>query len=140
MGIKKGLRQLWIDDDDIRDRIDGRIYAGRVPDGGKMPCVVIQMLSADRIYHLGGEAPVNEAIVQADVYGESISEVDSIAELLRNRTSGYQGAAGDESIREATIIREADTAQQPRGGSGKWVYRHSRDFRIFYTVTVPTLV
>ena len=139
MGIKKGLRQLWIDDDDIRNRINGRVYAGRVPDSGKMPCVVVGIISTERKYHLGGEAGANEAIVQVDVYGDSISEVDQIAELIRNRTSGYCGNAGEEFISEAMIIRESDTAQQPKDGSSNWIYRHSRDFQVFYKVPVPTL-
>ena len=139
MSILKGIRQLWIDSDAIRDKIDGRIYAGRVPDGGKMPCVVLQTISVNRFYHLGGEADISEATIQADVYGESYKDVHDIAELIRNRTSGYSGAAGDETIDSALIIRDGETVQQPSDGSGKWIYRHSRDFQVFYTTTVPSL-
>ena len=139
MGIKKGLRRHWIDSDPIRDRIDGRIYAGRIPDKGKLPCVVIQVVSTTRHYHVGGESGITESIVQVDVWGESITEVDEIAELIRNRTSGYNGTAGDETIRVGLIVREGDTTDQPKDGSGKWIYRHSRDFQVFYTTTVPTL-
>jgi len=137
MSIAKGLRQHWMDSDAIRDKIDGRVYAGRVPDGGKMPCVVLQTISTMRNYHLGGEAAISTAVMQADIYGESYSDVSDIAELIRNRTSGYSGSAGDETIAEVTIIREGETVQQPVDGSGKWTYRHSRDFNIFYTTTVP---
>lgn len=139
MSLQKGLRRFWIDSDDIRDRIDGRVYAGRVPDKGSYPCVTIQTISQIRNYHLGGEAGISTAVVQVDVWADTYTEADEIAELIRNRTSGYQGAAGDEVIREATIVREGETIQQPKDGSGKWQYSHSRDFRIFYETAIPTL-
>ena len=140
MGIKKGLRQHWIDSDDIRDRIDGRVYSGRVPDKGKLPCIVLEIISTSRIYSTKNETGLTESIIQVDIYGDTNTEVDQLAELVRNRTSGYSGCAGDETIKDVLIIRESQTREQPKDGSGDWVYRFSTDYQVFYVTAVPTHV
>lgn len=137
--IEKALRALWLDVPQIRDKIGTRIYPGRVPVGGKDPCVVLNTVATNREYVLGGEAAIGDTVIQADVYGKSSREVDEISELLRNKASGYRGIAGDEEFRDCRIIREGTTLDEPDDASDGWSYRNSRDWQIFFAQTTPTL-
>jgi len=138
--IEKALRTFWMADNDIRDRVSDRIYSGRVPENAIYPNIILTTISTNRQYSVGGEADILSSIVQCHIHGDTVGDVDDIAELVRNRISGYRGTAGDESIRECTIIREDTEAKKPLDGSSTWRYRNSRDFQVFYTQLTPTLV
>ncbi len=136
--IEKALRKFWIDDEDIRDKIDGRIFARRVPDHTTNPCVVLTTITTSREYSLANEINVLTAVVQVDVYGANTAEVDEITELIRNRTSGYKGLAGDLFLQGCFILREQSEAKRRRDGSNRFANRNSTDYQIFFSQAIPT--
>ena len=137
--ITETLRNFLIDSADVRDKIDGRIYAGRVPEGGRYPCIVQQILNTEPAYCTLNESGTSDSIVTLDVYGNSQVEVDTISNSVRNRLSGYEDFYGIDKVRlDARMISSQNLINRPVDGSSNWIYQNSMDYQIYYNNPIPT--
>lgn len=147
---------------DIRDHLDGsqairnevsnRIFPDRIPqklrdDSGNVlpsafPCIVIGEISGVPEYTLAGEAGVHMSTVQVDVWTDGRKgpqETKDIAELVRNRLSGYRGTLGTGvHARNCMLVRNDTSTVAPADGSENYPRRASMDFRITHSADVPT--
>jgi hypothetical protein len=145
--IEKYIRDYLRSVAAIRNRVDQGanypgIYAGTVPMGHKGESIRLEDISAQRFYHLAGEAGVVQSVVQVTCYGENARRAFTLSELVRNRLSGYRGYAGDSNetaIQSALIINESADQESPADASDRWIYSYTCDYQITHTTSIPTL-
>ena len=135
--ITTKIRNFLVDSPDVRNRIDGRVYAGRVPDGGQYPCVVQQIVNTEPAFCTVNESGASSSIVTLDVYGKSQNEVDEVSSLIRNRLSGYIGCMGNHDLTSARMISSQNMIERPLDGSSEWIYRNSIDYEFYYHSPIP---
>lgn len=94
MPIENDLRSFLLDDTDIQALVSNRIYPDFLPEGRPVPAIVYQLFMTDRPYHLGGQATLVAPRIQLSCWSDDPDERATLAELVRNRISGYQGNLG----------------------------------------------
>lgn len=139
--------------EDIRDHLAGsievhdafgeHIYDTRIPQKvAYTSALVITIVSQQPEYYLGGEVGTHISQVQIDIWSDgkrSAAGANLLAELVRNRLSGYRGELGEGCFcNHARIIRYDSTAPEPVDGSNVHRRRVSMDFEIIHTADVPT--
>ncbi|MCA9232502.1 MAG: DUF3168 domain-containing protein [Planctomycetales bacterium] len=136
--IEKDLKTYLQASAAISDVVGTRIYSSRVAQGIKGALIVLRNITSQREYTLTGEVGVKLSTVQIDAYDQTSVKAQALAEKIRNRLSGYAGAAGDITIQAATIIAERALRDTPVDASDQWTFRYSMDFDIWHTQSVPT--
>lgn len=138
--IKQAVSDFLLADPDVEDAIGGRVYNGRVPQHGEYPCVVLEVAATDFHYHLSNESTMQSPVVQVDCFDrDPEAENDTVADLVRNRLSGYTGAFNDDVFcHDAMIENVSQIDDRPRDGSDNWIRRTRMDFKITHRVTAPT--
>jgi hypothetical protein len=140
--LAKDIRDHLRDSPDCYDRFGEHIYEGRLPQGANYEAaLVINIVSQQPEYYLGGEVGLHMSQVQIDVWytGErGAVGVNELAETVRNRLSGYRGDMGDGFCNHARIIRYDSTAPEPVDASNLHRRRVSMDFEITHTADVPS--
>lgn len=145
--IEKYIRDFLREVPAIRNRVDmggdlSGIYASTVPVRHRGECLVLTVAGASHNNHLGGESSARTSIVQVTAYGENPARAYSLAELVRNRLSGYSGGLGDSDETTATcIVLNAIGAQEEAAAdaSDKWIHSYTVDYEITHQTPVPTL-
>jgi hypothetical protein len=146
--IERYTRDFLRDVTAIRDRVDEGtdllgVYCGTVPHGHRGECILLTDITAEHYYHLGGEVSPRSSVVQITCYSDKAGRAYSLAELVRNRLSGYGGLMGDSDetrVLTATIVGSAGAEiETPEDASDKFIYSYTRDYELIYTTTVPTL-
>jgi len=137
---------------DIRDHLAGsveianafgeRIHDGAIPQGiNYAQAIVINLTFNDPEYYLGGESGTHRSIVQIDVWTDGNGHavrLNELAELVRNRLSGYRGQFGEGCYGTSRMIRNDALSAPPVDGSNLHRRRQSMDFEIIHTADVPT--
>lgn len=140
--IEQHLRDFLRDDDDITDRVEHRIRAGNALESDHGELIIITEISNVPQYTLIGEAGKHDKVVQVVAYSATPGAAFSLAELVRNRLSGYRGVIGDgdaSSVESCRIISGGAGQDQPRDKSDRWIYSYRYDFAMFEDVSIPTL-
>jgi len=132
----------------IRDRVDSGvdypgIYAGNAPQGHVGECIIMQGITSDHNYHLGGEVADRETMLQIVAYSDNAARAFSLMELIRNRLSGYRGLMGDsDETRVKTCIIANDVGadiDETAEAEDKFIHTYTADYLLIYTTPVPTL-
>jgi hypothetical protein len=138
---------------DIRDHIKGsvdcldafgdHIYESIIPQGVSYEAaLVINIISQQPDYYLGGEVGSHQTQVQLDVYTNgqgSAVRANEVAELVRNRLSGYRGQLGEGCFCSNAMLRSGEADPVPAvDGSDLHKRRVRLDFEIRHTADVPT--
>jgi len=129
----------------VFDAFADDIYPEVIPQERKnnwRQALVLNDLSNEPEYYLGGESGTHTSIIQIDVWtdGESgKARANELAELVRNRLSGYRGQFGTGCSGTAHMIRNDSVAAPPVDGGSTHRRRVSMDFKIIHTADVPTL-
>jgi hypothetical protein len=106
------------------------------------PCILISDLTNEPEYALRGEVGLHTTMIQIDVWTDGTGgkqRLNELAELVRNRLSGYRGQFGTGSYGTAHLRRNDSLAAPPVDGSNVHRRRQSMDFEIIHTADVPTL-
>jgi hypothetical protein len=139
--LAKDLRDFLRDSPNCYDVFGERIYDSRLPQGLVGDALVINIVSQQPEYYLGGEVGLHMSQVQIDVWSNGergAAGANELAEKVRNRLSGYRGDMGDGFCNHARIIRYDSTAPEPIDGSNLHRRRVSMDFEITHTADVPS--
>jgi hypothetical protein len=106
------------------------------------PCILISDLTNEPEYDLGGEVGLHTSRIQLDIWTDGTGgkqKLNELAELVRNRLSGYRGQFGTGCYGTAHLRRNDSLAAPPVDGSNVHRRRQSMDFEIIHTADVPTL-
>jgi len=134
---------------DIADAVSNRVYPDYIPQEARdslgqkqplYPCLVLGVVSGEPEYVLSGEGGVHQTIIQLDVWtdGDRGSfRANEIAEMVRNRLSGYRGTFGTGCRGTARMIRSNPIAVAPVDASDTYRRRVSMDFELIHTADAP---
>lgn len=134
----------------IVNAFSNRIFAGVIPqtwaDGaGKptspYPCILINTISNDPEYVLAGECGQHTTRTQIDVWTDGTGgarKVNELAELIRNRLSGYKGLIGTGMFGSIRQVGHNEFNPAPVDASDNYPRRISKDFEFIHTADVPT--
>lgn len=142
--IEQVFRDKLRDSAEIRNRVDGKVFASNIPQGTTGECILIEYISGDHFYHLGGEVAPRKTILRFSCHASNASAADSLSELVRNLISGFRGAVtGSAAATIQCCLNIGDVGADqviPSDASDKWTHRFASDYEITYLTTVPTLV
>lgn len=121
-----------------------RIYCEKAPKDPTFPYVVLGIDTSTPTNHLGGESGHENTIVSIECYArdpKGALEAGRVAEVIRQRISGYRGLWGDVFVQECT--REAGpfiTSDPPRDGSDNWTFRMVTTYSTHFNQSIPSFV
>ena len=130
-------------DDEIR-RLEGdNIYRDVAPDDGETLYTIVQHLGAIPGRHLTATSGYTEALVQINTWGRNRTDVEAVADAIREALDQMIGATLGTPPNEATIaviklIRDPDDVIPPRQGQEDVTYGARQTARIFHDESVPT--
>ena len=136
---KAAIRDFLIGNADINNKVSNRVFPSHLPQGTPIPALVLQTINRTHEYHLTNELGISPQMIQIDVYAATRPEVEEIAELIRDRLSGYRGSLNaDTFCHGARIERNTPIDTPPADASDRWLSRQSMDFQLHITSSVPT--
>lgn len=104
MTVEEVVRERLLDLPDVTALVGTRIYQQRLPQGGTLPAVRVQIISEPTDYHLRGGSGMYRARVQVDVFAHAsaddpYADVTEIAAAIHgddagSGLSGWHGQAG----------------------------------------------
>jgi hypothetical protein len=136
--IEREIKKYLHGSSNIRDVVGNRIYQGRAIQNVQGALLILRNITSERHYSLSEEVATKASILQIDAYDETAVKAYDLGELVRNRLSGYTGAAGDITIYGSTIISERSNVEEPGNRGDRWVFVYSFDFELTHSQTSPT--
>lgn len=138
--IELQLKEYLQDSDAIRNRVKAW-GAGYITQGKRGEAVVLQEFGRDPEYSLANESGQHRVRFQIDCYSDSPRHAESLAQLIRNRLSGYRGEIGKTEpveIQSTQVIDAGALIDEPVDKSDKWTHRYRMDFSAFVSASIPT--
>lgn len=123
----------------ITAKVSTRIYPHHLPKTPKTyPVITHQLVDNDHLHHIGSASGSSTARIQVDCWGQTMADVETLAEAVRAALQGYSGAMGAITVSFVQLAGERDLHEPPKEGSNQWLYRRSMDFQVKYKESVPT--
>lgn len=141
--IEQYFRDFLSGDADITHRVADRIRPGRLRQADRGDAIVLQEVSRNPAYALSGEAGKHDVVLQVKCYSDTPEGAYSLADLVRNRMSGYRGNIGQQDERQVESVRIiASGADEESLDDASDQYRFSCrwDFALFVTESIPTFL
>lgn len=135
---KKHLIKFLADSDGVRNRLAYRIFPGVARQGEQLPYLTMRQIGTDRYNDLAGEDGLATIVLQLTVRADTDTEARDIAELIRNRLSGYRGLMDTTYVQGCTIENQREQQVRPAAGSDHWMFEHHTDYRITFNQAEPT--
>lgn len=132
--IIKTVRNLLLEDSGVRAIFDERWYPLELPDAATFPAGVLTKASGLGEYVLAGDAGIERARVQVDLYLEGYDALLEARLLVRRRLSGFRGGAASGnpcSIDSCKCIVDEDLEVPETVRSGPRLRRRMLEFMIF---------
>lgn len=136
--IIETLRAVLLDDTAILAAVDQRIYPTQLPDAPTYPAIVLTKITGRGEYDLQGEAGVEEARVQVDIYSEDgASALIALRTLVRRRLSGFSGGPASSpvscAIQDTRCITDSDFTVTDTERTGPRLRRRLMEFIVWNT-------
>ena len=131
--LEEGLASYLINDDDMDDLVDGRVYPLRIPQGATIPCLTYQRISTPRISthdSSGSSGDLTSPRFQFDAWAETLSEAKEIVDALRAALNGKTGTIG-EAPSQVTISGALAENEVPEYDPDIKLYRGRSDYIIW---------
>ena len=139
--IEHNIRDFLRDVPEITQRVEHRIRPGRLEQSDSGEAIVLQEVSRTPEVHLGGEVGLHDVVLQVKCYSDTAKAAFTLAELVRNRLSGYRGPIGDQGegfIQSTRIIASGADEEDLEDDSDEFRYTYRWDFAMHTTETIPT--
>lgn len=91
--IVKTVVKILRADPAVTARVEQRIYPRKLPDAATFPAIVVLKAAGVGSYVLAGDAGLERARVQIDVYADSYDEMLETKLAVRRKLSGFSGGA-----------------------------------------------
>lgn len=96
--IRPALRAFLLADASISALVTtggiSRVYPVKIPQGVKAACIVYSRISGTGIYHMGGDSGLAMPRFQIDAWGLTGDAATTLANLIKDRLSGFRGVMG----------------------------------------------
>ena len=86
--------------------VSTKIYALRIPNGTKLPCVTFQRINGIPANTLGGHSGLEKIELQIDAWGRNLSEAKSVAKAVRGAMPATGAAWGAHLITDADYYED----------------------------------
>lgn len=110
--------------------VGNRIYWGIRPQGTTVPAVVLNKISATRLYPNDGPDGLVEARIQFDCWGATFTSVLNVARAIRNSFNGLSFTDGGVTFQAFFIDSERQSVEE---GTPERLHRFSMDFLVWHT-------
>lgn len=130
-------------DDDVRRLVDDNIYRDVAPDEAGTLYTTVQHLGATPGRHLVSTSGYTEALVQINTWGTNRTDVEAVADAIREALDHMIGATLGTPPNEATVgaiylTRDPDDWIPARQGEHDGTYGARQSARIFHDESIPT--
>ena len=125
--LDEAIYQYLVSQTAISDLVGTRVYPDMLPEGCEFPAMTFQQVSLTARYSHDGDASLDTARVQLDVYAEDRAAAGQIASALRGVLSGARTSEG------SVLIQSVFLAGTPLVGYDQGVKKWRRT--IDYTFT-----
>lgn len=144
MSIRAAVRYHAMEDADIAEIVDERIYTSIVPQTVEPPYLLIQHIFGVPDQCMAGESGMEHAGVQFDAFATTEDEAADLIDKVRLAFDGLSTTIGDTD--EDATIRVSRALMRTRRSFGPTPYRGDEfglfrvmaDFEFIYDITVAT--
>ena len=126
MSVVASMVAFLLNEQDIEDEVDDRIFVQYVKDNTPYPYLLLRTVNDTPFYSQDGEG-LNETILQIEAYSDVLSEAHGLNGIVKGLLSGYKGDIGDH--RGYVFARETQDQWMTDG----------RHFKVFSQYIVRTL-
>ncbi len=121
--------------------VSTRIFPQVAPLTVPYPFIVYSVINSIPEHHAGGASTLTNVSMQIDVWAETVAELLTIVEVLRNALDGFIGDMGTENLDIQSCFMETRRTFEEPDPHGKKapVFRSDMDFSIWHVSSVPTL-
>ena len=138
--IVKALQTYLEAQSGVTNIVSTRIYPHHLPPNNTTyPVLTHQMISNNHDHNLDGAAGNTVARVQIDCWGLKLSDVETLAEAVRNVLQGYSGAMGTVDVGFVQLLNELDLSESPKDASSVYLYRRMQEYSIKHAETIPSI-
>lgn len=125
--MKEDFRAFLLGLAGVADFVGGRVHWRRRPQGGALPAVVLQIVSAPRSYNMKGESGLRRTQVQVDLIADSYTQVTVLERLVLPQVSGARVVEGQTEFRGIFVDATREDDEETETGS---LFRASIDLTI----------
>lgn len=125
--MKEDFRAFLLGLAGVADFVGGRVHWRRRPQGGALPAVVLQIVSAPRSYNMKGESGLRRTQVQVDLIADSYTQVTALERLVLPQVSGARVVEGQTEFRGIFVDATREDDEETETGS---LFRASIDLTI----------
>lgn len=136
--IIETIRAVLLDDAAIFAAFEQRIYPTQLPDAPSYPAIVLTKVNGRGEYDYQGDAGVEEARVQVDIYSDDgASALIALRTLVRRRLSGFVGGPASSpvscAIQTCMCITDSDFPVSDTERAGPRLRRRLLEFMVWNT-------
>lgn len=92
--IRPALRAFLLADAGIAALVATRVFPIKLPQGTKAASIVYTRISGAGIYHMQGDSGLSMPRYQIDAWAPTGDAATTLANLIKDRLSGYRGVMG----------------------------------------------
>lgn len=128
LDIEQALVSHLLADSALTAIIGDRLYPLAIPETGKVPAVVYQRISSQRVLALDGSSSANSPRIQFSCYAASFGQAKQIAMKLYESLDCFRGVLGNKTKAAVLMADNRDDFEQETGR-----YRCGVDFFVLHT-------
>ena len=134
--IRLALRSILLSDVDVSTAVGGsRIFPSVLPQGVVDPSVVYNTVTEASDYHMNGPSGLAQDRIQVDCWAQRSDQAVELANLVRDRLSGFSGtvSVGSQSPQDQIIVRGIfhDQGRDDYDALAK-LHTRRRDYMVWY--------
>jgi hypothetical protein len=136
--VRPGLRNHLLTDANIAALVSTRIFPVRNAEGNRNDCIVYIRILENESYHFIGRTGLCGARFQIDSWSLSTDKANQIANLVKERISGFSGVWNYGASSPSDIVNVQGVFMQTGFedvDAETLMYRMSRDYMIWYEDT-----
>lgn len=127
----------------LTSKIGERIYINRAPDRTAFPYILASVVSGQPAYSLAGETGTAQPIIQITAWARDPNgpfQADQVAELVRDKISGFRGSWGNTFVSSCILQNEPlGYSEEPDDDSDNYFHAVQADYMVTHGRAVPTL-
>ena len=129
--MQSDLRTILTGDAGVAALVGSKIYWSEVPQGKKRPLVCLHLVSETNNHTMGGTVDLEDATVQVDCWGNTLTDALAVSEAVKAVLDGYSGTVSSTVFQGVFRRSERQDFQKPGNGEGKY-HRVSSDYQVLH--------
>lgn len=140
LDLKKAIVTALNAETALTSIVGSNIYPDVIPETSVGPAISYEFFAADRVKNILGAAGMKTTRVRFELLSALESDVEAMAEVLRNLIQGLRGKLGGVlTILYVSYLDETDGDYEPIAGSDQQTHFKRVDYSFKLRETLPTL-